>query len=304
MPANKFDQIHAFITVVDQMSFTRAADKLDMAKSSLSRRVTELEQRLGVQLLHRTTRKISLTDQGQQFYQRANQILSELDEVEQLMSDEQLELKGRIRLAAPLSFSNHHLSRVVTEFRQRFPCIDLDIDLNDRQVDLVAEGFDLAIRVGELKDSNLLVRKLGVVRMATCASQDYLDRYGTPAHPSQLVDHLGLNYNNVPAQINWRYQVDGKIRPFLPRPVLSANNGDFLAQSAVDGLGLINSPTFILYRLLRSGALTRVLSEFPSPESGLYALLPPGRLIPARVRALVDFLRDRFGDNPYWDKLD
>ena len=304
MPANKFDQIHAFITVVDQMSFTRAADKLEMAKSSLSRRVTELEQRLGVQLLHRTTRKLSLTDQGQQFYQRATQILSELDEVEQLISDEQVELKGRIRMAAPLSFSHQHLASVVAEFKSLYPLIELNIDLNDRQIDLVEEGFDLAIRVGQLKDSNLVARKLAVVRMATCASRSYLSRYGVPQHPSQLRDHLGLYYSNVPTQVIWRYRVDGEYQAFLPKPGLTANNGDFLARCAVNGLGLINSPTFILYQLIQSGDLVRVLADFPTPESGLYAVFPPGRLRPARVRALVDFLRDRFGDQPYWDVLE
>jgi len=302
MRANKFDQIYAFVTVVEQMSFTRAADKLEMAKSSLSRRVTELEQRLGVQLLHRTTRKLSLTDQGQQFYQRSSQILVELEELEQLMNDEQVELKGRIRIAAPLSFSNHHLANVVSEFKLRYPLIDLSIDLNDRQIDLVEDGFDIAIRVGDLKDSNLVARKLGVVRIITCASPDYLHINGVPEHPSELTNHLGLVYTNVPAQTNWRYLVDGKIQSFMPRQSLSANNGVFLARAAVEGLGLINSPSFILYRLLQSGELIRVLADYPSPETGLYAVFPPGRLMPARVRALVDFLHDRFGDQPYWDQ--
>jgi DNA-binding transcriptional LysR family regulator len=303
MRANKFEQIHAFVTVVEQMSFTGAADKLDMAKSSLSRRVSELEQRLGVQLLQRTTRKLSLTDQGQQFYQRSVQILAELEEVEQIISDEQVELKGRIRMAAPLSFSILHLSSVVSEFKSLYPNIDLNIDLNDRQIDLVEEGFDLAVRAGNLQDSNLLVRKLGIVRMATCASPEYLKRYGAPEHPSQLSDHLGLYYTNVPANLGWRYLVDARLQSFMPKNYLSANNGDFLVRSAVNGLGLVNSPTFISYRLLQSGDLVRVLADFPSPESGLYAVFPPGRLMPARVRALVDFLQNRFGDHPYWDKL-
>jgi DNA-binding transcriptional LysR family regulator len=303
MRANKFEQIYAFVTVVEQMSFTKAADKLDMAKSSLSRRVTELESRLGVQLLQRTTRKLSLTDQGQQFYQRSTQILADLEEVEELISDEQLELKGRIRMAAPLSFSNQHLSNVVCEFNSNYPNIDLNIDLNDRQIDLVEEGFDLAIRVGDLQDSNLIARKLGVVRMATCASPEYLKRFGIPEHPSQLPDHLGLTYTNVSANLIWRYLVDGKLKTFIPKNNLSANNGDFLASAAVNGLGLVNTPTFIVFRLLQSGDLERVLTDFPSPKTGLYAVFPPGRLMPARVRVLVDFLCDRFGDNPYWDKL-
>lgn len=303
MRANKFEQIYAFVTVVEQMSFTKAADKLDMAKSSLSRRVSELEQRLGVQLLQRTTRKLSLTDQGQQFYQRATQVLSGLEEAEQLISDEQLELRGRIRMAAPLSFSNLHLSAVVAEFKTLYHNIDLNIDLNDRQLDLVEEGFDLAVRAGNLQDSNLLVRKLGIVRIATCASPEYLKRYGTPEHPSQLLNHFGLYYTNVAANVGWRYLVDGQLQAFMPKNNLSANNGDFLVRAAANGLGLVNSPTFIAYRLLQSGDLVRVLADFPTPETGLYAVFPPGRLMPARVRALVDFLHNRFGDHPYWDAV-
>jgi DNA-binding transcriptional LysR family regulator len=303
MRANKFEQIYAFVMVVEQMSFTKAADKLDMAKSSLSRRVSELEQRLGVQLLHRTTRKLSLTDQGQQFYQRSVQILAELEDAEELISNEQVGLKGRIRMAAPLSFSNQHLSSVVAEFKLLYPNIDLNIDLNDRQIDLVEEGFDLAVRAGNLQDSNLLVRKLGIVRMATCASPEYLKRYGIPEHPSQLPDHQGLYYTNVPANLGWRYLIDARLQSFMPKNNLSANNGDFLVRAAVNGLGLVNSPTFISYRLLQSGDLVRVLADFPSPETGLYAVFPPGRLMPARVRVLVDFLQNRFGDHPYWDKL-
>ncbi len=264
MRANKFEQIYAFVTVVEQMSFTRAADKLDMAKSSLSRRVNELEQRLGVQLLHRTTRKLSLTDQGQQYYQRALQILGELDEVEQLISDEQVELKGRIRMAVPLSFSNQHLSSVVSEFKSQYPRIELNIDLNDRQIDLVEEGFDLAVRVGNLQDSNLIARKLGTIRIVTCASPDYLQRMGTPEHPSQLSQHQGLYYTNVPVHRSWQYEVDGKQQSFLPRNNLSANNGDFLARVAENGLGLVYSPTFILYQQLRAGKLVQVLAHLPA----------------------------------------
>ncbi len=303
MRVNKFEQIYAFVMVVEQMSFTKAADKLNMAKSSLSRRVSELEQRLGVQLLQRTTRKLSLTDQGQQFYKRSIQILTELEEAEELVGDEQVELKGRIRIAAPVSFSNQYLCSVVCEFNAKYPNIDLNIDLNDRQVDLVEEGFDVAVRAGDLQDSNLLVRKLGIVRMATCAGPEYLKRHGIPEHPSQLPDHLGLNYSNVPTNLGWRYLVDGKLQSFIPKNNLSANNGDFLARAAVNGLGLVNLPTFIVHRLLQSGDLVPVLTDFPSPETGLHAVFPPGRLMPARVRALVDFLHNRFGDQPCWDKL-
>ncbi len=302
MSANRFEEIHAFVNVVDYSGFTAAADKLGVAKSSLSRRVSDLEQRMGVQLLQRTTRKLSLTDEGEQFYARAVHILNELDEVEQMLGDERKQPRGRIRLAAPMSFSQAHLSDVLTNFLREYPEIVLDLDLNDRPVDLVEDGFDLAIRIGDLADSSLKARRLGMIRFATAASPDYLQRVGRPQHPSQLPQHDGLYYSNISPHAHWQYRVDGKDVSYLPRKVLASNNGDFLAQAAACGLGIIASPTFILYRHIAQGELVPILEDFELQTTGLHALFPPGRLVPARVRLLVDFLRDRFGDHPYWDQ--
>lgn len=303
--ANRFEEIHAFVHVVEHKSFTQAAERLGIAKSSLSRRVNELEQRLGVQLLQRTTRKLSLTSQGRQFYERAVQILAELEDAEQLISDEQVELKGRIKLALPLTFANRHLSHLLTDFVKRYPQIELLVDLNDRQIDLVEEGFDLAIRIGNLQDSTLIARKLGAIRFVTCASPTYLDSAKPLDHPSDLPSHQGLHYTNASASAIWQYQVDGKFRSFVPQKYLSANNGDFLARAAVDGLGVIKTPEFIVTDLIRRQQLVPLLESFPSPESGLHAVFPPGRHITTRIRVLVDFLRDQLaGDESHPHKSD
>jgi DNA-binding transcriptional LysR family regulator len=302
MSVNRLDQIQAFVAVVEHSGFTRAAHKMAVAKSSLSRRVSELEQRLGVQLLQRTTRKLSLTDEGEQFFQAALRILAELDEAEQEVSHERLQPRGRIRIAAPMSFSQAHLPSVISEFLRDFREIQLEIDLNDRQVDLVEDGFDIAIRIGNLADSSLKARKLGVVRFATAASDVYLQARGVAERPADLKQHDGLYYSNISPQANWSYRIEGTTQSVLPRKVLASNNGDFLARAAAAGLGVISAPTFILHGLIERTELRPILEEYAQSPVGLYAVFPPGRLVPARVRLLVDFLRDRFGERPYWDR--
>lgn len=300
--SSKIEEITAFVNVVEYGGFTNAAEKLGIAKSSLSRRMSELEQRLGVQLLNRTTRKISLTRSGQQFFERSRQILTELEEAEQLVSEGQVELKGRIKMAVPLSFAMQHMAPLIVEFKRQYPDIELSVDLNDREIDLVEEGFDLAIRIGFMQDSTLIARRLGVIKVVCCASPSYLELHGEPQHPDQLPQHYGLYYSNSSAQRLWQFEVGGKSRPFLPINNLSANNGEFLASAAIEGLGVISSPTFIVYKSLRNGELVRILKSYPMPDTGIYAVFPPGRLIPVRVRALVDFLQGYFGENPYWDQ--
>jgi DNA-binding transcriptional LysR family regulator len=304
MAENRFEELQAYIAVVENLSFTSAAEKMGVAKSSLSRRVSQLERRLGVQLLQRTTRRLSLTDEGEQFFQSALKILNELDEVEQSISGERLEPRGRIRVAAPMSFSQAQLSEVVGRFALEYPEISLEFDLSDRQVDLIDDGFDLAIRIGDLPDSSLKARRLGVIRFATAASPGYLAKRGEPRQPSDLKQHDGLFYTNLSSMGNWRFLIDGMVKSVVPRQVLASNNGDFLARSAATGLGLVAAPTFILYSLIERGELEPVLADFAPPETGIYAVFPPGRLVPMRVRLLVDFVQQCFGDHPYWDKFD
>jgi len=269
----------------------------------VSRRVSQLERRLGSRLLHRTTRRLTLTDAGRNFYQRAVQILAELDEAEQSVATEHGELRGAIRLAAPLSFGLGHLSGAITEFLDAHPAIELNLDLNDRTVNLIEDGFDLAVRIGELQDSTLVARRLGVSRAVTCASRAYLERHGEPRHPQDLRGHIGLQYSNIGYRQHWRYETpEGDTVFAQPQIRIRANNGEALACAAVAGLGITTGPTFILGAYLGDGTLNRILKDFRQPAAGIYALYPPGRMMPRRIQAFSDFLAERFGEYPYWDE--
>lgn len=300
---DKFANIEALVAVVEAGSFSKAAERLAIAKSVVSRRVRLLEQQLGVQLLQRTTRTLSLTGPGQQFYAHAVRILAELDEAEQAIVDASAALRGGIRVAAPLSFGLHHLTAALNAFLQDHPAIELDLDLNDREVNLVEEGFDIAVRIGTLRDSTLLARRLGTARFVTCASPDYLARHGVPQHPRELEGHTGLHYGNVPLKQAWQFSIGARETVgVIPDIRMRANNGDALAAAAVAGLGIVSSPTFIVSELIVAGKLQTILDDFHRPAVGIYAVYPPGRLMPHRVQAFADYLAARFGDLPYWDR--
>lgn len=294
---NKFEQLEAFVAVVDRHSFSHAADKLGVAKSVLSRRVSQLEKRLGVQLMRRTTRKLSLTDAGRHFYQRAVSLLADLNDAERIVSDTQSKLSGKIKLTAPLALGISHLSVPIATFMTNHSEVEMEVELNDREVDLVEEGFDLAVRVGNLQDSSLIARKLASVNFAVCASADYLHRYGTPQHPSELSQHQLLVYSNLQIGQQWAFgDKEGRVTTRL-RYRLSANNGEFLANVACEGLAITAGPLFFLQAYIDSGKLIPILTDFPRPQAGMYALYPPGRLVSRRVKAFSDFLFEYFRES-------
>lgn len=299
---DRFADIEALVAVVEAGTFSAAGERLGVAKSVVSRRVSQLEQRLGSRLLHRTTRRLTLTDAGNNFYQRAVQILADLEDAEQGVAFDATGLRGALKLAAPLSFGLAHLSGVLTEFLEQHPAIELNLDLNDRSINLVEEGFDLAVRIGELQDSTLIARRLGTSRTVTAASRDYLDRYGVPQHPDELQRHIGLQYSNTSYRRQWQYATpDGKPLHAQPQIRMRANNGEALACAAVAGIGITAGPAFILARYIREGRLQRILADFIQPATGIHAVTPPGRLVPRRVQAFIDFLAGRLGDRPYWE---
>jgi len=294
----KLANIEALVAVVEAGGFSKAAERLNVAKSVVSRRVSMLEAELGVQLLRRTTRTQSLTGPGRQFYQRAVQILADLEEAEQSIVDSSAAIRGRLRLAAPLSFGLHRLNVALSGFMQLHPGIELALDLNDREINLVEEGFDMAVRIGVLRDSTLLARQLGSTQLVACASPEYLARNGTPQHPSELERHTGLHYANAPLKQVWQFTAGGR-EPLVAIPGIRmrANNGDALASAAAAGLGIVNTPDFIVAELIERGKLVPVLTEYRHPPLGIYAVFPPGRLMPRRVQMLADFLADRLGDH-------
>lgn len=300
---DRFADIEALVAVVESGTFSAAGERLGVAKSVISRRVSQLEQRLGSRLLHRTTRRLSLTDAGRNFYQRAVQILADLDDAEQGVSAASAELRGKLKVAAPLSFGLAHLSSALTDFLDQHPAIEVNLDLNDRNVNLVEEGFDLAVRIGELQDSTLVARRLGTSRMVTCASRAYLERHGEPLHPDDLQRHTGLQYSNISYKQHWQFVTrDGKTLQAQPQIRIRANNGEALACAAVAGMGITTGPTFILGRYLKEGKLQRILTDYRRPSLGIFAVTPPGRLVPQRVQLFSEFLSSRFGDQPYWDE--
>jgi DNA-binding transcriptional LysR family regulator len=300
---DRFADIEALVAVVETGTFRAASERIGVAKSVVSRRVSQLEGRLGARLLHRTTRRLSMTDAGRNFYQRAVQILADLDDAEQGVSAETSELHGVIRLAAPLTFGLRHLSAAIADFLERHPAIELNLDLNDRNLNLVEEGFDMAVRIGALQDSTLVARRLGTARGITCASRGYLERYGEPAHPEELRQHIGLQYSNINYQQQWRYITpQGRAVYAQPQIRIRANNGEALAAAAVAGLGITAGPSFILGDYLREGSLVSILNEYQRLAVGIYAVYPSGRMLPRRIQAFSDFLAERFGDRPYWDE--
>ncbi len=302
---DRFADLRMFVHVAEAGSISAAADQLAVAKSAVSRRLADLEARLGAELIHRTTRRLVLTDSGRAFLERARRILADLDEAEQAVSQAHGALGGKLKVAMPVAFGIKHLGPLLSEFMVRHPGVEFDLDFNDRHIDLMQEGFDLAIRIARLQDSSLIARRLAPIRSALCASPAYLARHGTPSTAAELARHRGLLYSNLTHPGLWHYTgPDGQPGSVTVPARLSANNGDFLCQAAMAGEGIILHPTFYLSEYLRTGALVPLLTDHTWPQVDAYAVYPPTRHLSRRVRALVDFLAERLAGVPYWDRLD
>ncbi len=300
---HKFEDLQAFVAVVEAGSFTAAADRLDLAKSAISRRVSALEERLGVQLLRRTTRVLNLTETGSSFYEHSARILADLEEAEAAVQQEHGELRGTLRVALPLSFGVRHMCKPIAAFSKLHPKVEFDLNLNDRRVDLIEEGVDVALRIGRLQDSSHIARRLFDVRAVVCASPHYLKVHGEPQTPDDLRNHRCLVYSNLADPGRWGYKdEDGNVLKVGVQPVMSASSGDFLANAAAHGMGLVIQPTFIASESIRRGNLVPVLTKYDWPISPAYAIYPPTRHLSYRVRAFIDFLAERFSGTPQWDR--
>lgn len=298
---NQLEEMQTLVRVVEAGSITRAAEQMNTVKSAVSKRLSELEKRLGVSLLKRTTRKQTLTDAGRDYYQHCVRILDDINEVETAISDSQSAVSGRIRMAAPISFGLMHLSQAMRQFNQANPDIIFDIDFNDRQQDLVAEGIDLAIRVSNLADSSLIARKLSTTRLLICGSPDYFARNGKPETAEDLLyGHVKLHYSHVSPSWQLKNHLGERLSVNLPA-VMTANNGQFLMDAAIEGKGLILSPDFICAEAIHSGELLPVLDDcLLNNDIGVYAVYPHTRFLSQRVRLLIEFLRDYFARRPDW----
>ena len=294
--------IEAFVRVAECGSFSKAAERLHSSKSVVSRQVGALEAELGARLLHRTTRALTLTEAGRGYFEQAARILADLAAADASVGQLQAAPRGRLRISAPMSFGFLHLAPAVPDFLERYPDVELDMIMNDRFVDLVDEGFDMAVRIGKLEDSSLVARRLAPSRRVVCAAPDYLARHGAPASPDDLKHHECLCYSNVGPSQEWRFVgPDGRPWPVEVRGRLHANNGDALRAAALRGFGLAVLPTFIVGGDLQSGALVAVLESFVPQDSAVHAVYPHSRHLSPKVRAFVDFLAERFGPSPYWD---
>jgi len=291
----------AFVRVVETGSFARAAERMGLSKPVLSRRVARLEERLGARLLTRTARGAQPTQVGQAYYERAAAILADLEAAQEVVAQAVTQVAGPIRLSAPLSFGVAHLAPALAEFAGLHPQVELDIEFEDRNVDLAAGGYDLAVRIGNLADSSLVARRIAPVRMHVIASPAYLAAHGTPLRPTGLAGHGALVYSLVSSNDRWRFRVGERWETVRLQPRLRSNNGDMLLAAARAGLGLCLLPSFIAGPAIEDGSVEVILRDFPLEEGALHAVMPPGRAVTARVRALVDFLVGRFGPEPAWD---
>lgn len=300
---SQLEDMQNFVRVVDAGSISRAAEQLGLAKSGVSRRLAELEKRLGVRLMNRTTRRSSLTEAGQAYYQGAVQLISDVAELTALVSDTESALEGTLRLAAPLSFGLCHLAPAIDEFVRAHPGLDFNIDFSDRHIDLVEQGVDLAIRIAELDDSSLQARRICPIRLLLCASPAYLEQHGVPQSPADLSSHQLLQYDVGGSPVLRLLDQRGKEKRINIRPRMVANNGDFLRDMAIAGHGITLTPSFIAWQAIATGELVPVLqAHWPSPLSA-YAVYPQSRYLSQRARAFIDFLVERFGNNPYWDQF-
>jgi DNA-binding transcriptional LysR family regulator len=297
---SEIDDIRSFVAVVDAGGFGRAARSLGLSKSIVSRRIAKLEADLDTRLLSRTTRGVAATEAGLEFKARGERILSDLAEAREAVAQQAGGVAGRLRLSMPLSFGFRHLAPVLAELAQRHPRLELDVEASDRQVDLIGERFDAAIRIGVLQDSTLVARRIASVRGAVLGSPDYFARHGRPETPLDLAGHDCLLYTGN-ATLEWSFRVGRRAISVRPSGRLRSDNGDTLLRWAEAGLGLTVLPTFIASDAIRAGTLEHILWQYPMPERGLYSVRPPGAYVSGKVRALTDLLVERFGGTPTWD---
>jgi DNA-binding transcriptional LysR family regulator len=301
---DKLTSIRAFTKVVAHGSFSKAAQELRLSRSAVSKYVIDLEAELGVQLLNRTTRSASPTENGLAYYERCLAVLADLEEADLSVTQLQAEPRGILRVNAPMSFGTLHLGQAIPEFMEKYPQLQIQLILSDQLIDPVQEGFDVTLRIADLPSSSLIARKIAPAPRVVCAAPSYLDRQGTPEHPNDLRHHACLSYGHLATGNQWKLTgPDGD--HWIQAPwTLCTNNAEVLRDAAVKGRGVALLPTFIAGAELQKGALRRILSAYKAPALALYAVYPPTRHLSVKVRVFIDFLAERFGGRPSWDLVD
>ena len=300
---DRIDAMNLFVRVTEAGSFSAVAQQMGVARSVVTRQIAALESHLRVKLLARSTRRLSLTSAGAAYLEKCRAILELVDAAETDLSEAHQTPRGLVRISVPLSLGLRHLSPLLIEFIERHPEISLDIDYSDRRSNLFEDGIDLALRVTNRLETNDVVRRIGRSTIIVVASPAYLERHDEPAHPGELVQHQSLGYTGTATPNQWPFMIDGHLQSFPIRCRMLANNGDALL-AAIAGFGFSRAPMFLAAEALHSGQVKQVLTDFPMPDLGIYAVLPSNRQIPYRVRVLMDFLANRLGSKPPWEVID
>jgi DNA-binding transcriptional LysR family regulator len=282
-----------FVRVAELGSFSAAARQLGIARSIVTRHIAQLENDLGIKLMTRSTRRLTLTSAGSAYLEKCREILDLIESAETELAQEHQALRGSVRVSLPLSYGIKRLAPLLLEFAEQHSEVRLEMSYSDRQVDLIEEGVDLAIRITRRLADSDIVRRVGTVRVLVAASPAYLARHGEPRHPAELLDHDCLSYTASGNFDVWQFLVDGAPAEFSVRARLHSNNGDVLNQAAVRGMGITYQPDFIVADSIEAGRVKPILTAYPPPELGVYVVLPSNRQIPYRVRVLIDFLANR-----------
>jgi DNA-binding transcriptional LysR family regulator len=290
---DRLEAMQLFVRVAERGSFAAAAEQLGVARSVVTRQIAALETHLGVKLMARSTRRLTLTTAGAAYLEQCRVILNLVEAAETDVAEHHLTPRGHLRLGLPLIFGLKRLLPLLLEFAQRYPEISLDMDYTDRRLNLIEEGFDLSIRITDHLEPGDIARKLGTCRLLAVAAPDYLARHGRPAHPTELKHHECLTYTLGPSPTTWWFQVEGRLEPVYVRSRLSANNGEALLEAAAGGMGITLQPDFIVEPALVAGTVEAILEPFAPPALGIHALLPSNRYLPYRVRVFIDFLAAR-----------
>ncbi len=297
-----FGAIPVFVAVVENSGFSAAARTLGISKSAVSKRINQLEKHLGVRLLHRTTRKLSLTEAGERYFEHAAQALAAAGQAEDAVTELQGEPQGNLKISSPMSFGRLHVAPLIPKLLQRYPKLRIDLVMDDRKVDLVAGGFDVAIRAGNLPDSTLIARKLAPVRQVLSASPDYIDRYDRPGTPAELSGHNCVLYSYSSDADKWTLIGEGGPEIVTVSGSYQVNNSEALLEALREGIGIGRLPTFVAGPDLKTGRLVKLLESYRLPDFTVYAVFPERQYLPAKVRAFLDFATEHFGgDKPYWD---
>jgi DNA-binding transcriptional LysR family regulator len=298
---DRFLALTVFANVVEQGSFARAASRLSLSASAVSRHVADLEAHLDTRLLNRTTRRLSLTESGQTFYERCVQLLADLGEAEEAVSAAAVIPRGTLKLTCSITFGIRHIALALAAFSARHPQIRFDVELSDRAVDIVDEGIDLAIRIGDIRSRSLIGRKIGVTRLVCCAAPAYLAHHPAPKTPADLAAHACLSYEYARERNTWRFfDGAGNAHDVRIAGPAHANNGQMLCALAVAGMGISFEPDFIVAPEVRAGHLVLLLPDYTPPSIDIYAAYPSRRHLSAKVRTFVDFLVARFATNAEW----